>query len=270
MVRALLVHRLLIYRLLIYRLLGRRLLIYRLLIYRLLRHRLLIYRLLGCRLLIYRLLGCRLLIYWLLGCRLLICWLLGLGLLVHRLLRCRLLGDRLLLHHRCGSSSLSRLRGRCCRHNGNRLLLYRFGCFHCLHRCAAAGAKLCSFAELCAAILTKCHVTSSFSIKNVMCTKTPHIPKTNMQRFPISPCPSEPSSPPSHFSPGHNPPGHPGDICFFMEIFLLALRMLYDTFIIAFFPACTLPAAGSLWGKQKNPPTRSRWIGRECMLSTRD
>ena len=30
-----------------------------------------------------------------------------------------------------------------------------------------------------------------------------------------------------------------------MEIFLLALRMLYDTFIIAFFPACTLPAAGT-------------------------
>ena len=171
MVRALLVHRLLIYRLLIYRLRGRRLLIYRLLIYRLLRHRLLIYRLLGCRLLIYRLLGCRLLIYWLLGCRLLIyrllgcrlliygllgcrlliCWLLGLGLLVHRLLRCRLLGDRILLHHRCGSSSLSRLRGRCCRYNGNRLLLYRFGCFHCLHRCAAAGAKHRIAVELCAA-----------------------------------------------------------------------------------------------------------------------
>ena len=37
-----------------------------------------------------------------------------------------------------------------------------------------------------------------------------------------------------------------------MEIFLLALRMLYDTFIIAFFPACTLPAAGSLFPKEKS------------------
>ena len=214
-------------RLLVWTLLGRRLLVHRLLVHRLLRCGLLVHRLLGRRLLVHRLLGRRLLVHRLLGCGLLIyrllirglliCRLLGLGLLVHWLLMCRLLGDRLLLHHRCRSGNLNRLRSRCCRHNGNRLLLYRRGCFHCLHRCAAAGAKLCSFAELCAAILTKCHVTSSFSIKNVMCTKTPHIPKTNMQRFPISPCPSEPSSPPSHFSPGHNPPGHPGEIRFFLE-----------------------------------------------------
>ena len=95
---------------------------------------------------------------------------LGSGLLVSARLRGRLFLGRgrwgsVLFQHRNGSRS--------CLHWFSSSRFYRNGVaflrrrrrsrFH-LHRCAAVGAKLAAFIQLCAAILTKCHCDSSFLV----------------------------------------------------------------------------------------------------------
>ena len=86
-----------------------------------------------------------------------------------------LLGSRLLLSRgRWGNVLFQhRNRTRSCLHRFSSSRFYRNGVaflqrrrcsrFH-LHRCAAVGAKLAAFIQLCAAILTKCHCDSSFLV----------------------------------------------------------------------------------------------------------